>query len=158
MPETFIGYALKDLSCCMGKIYNLTPGRSIILHPHPLRQIPLVHSVHPFLYINLMMPAQPVQFAYIRQLTHSTVRFRSVKSQFTLIAHFLDNLVRQLGNGNFFSRTDVDVTVADILGAGSVCILKVHMLHDIDWHPPSPHSIKTHARACLSPTKSLPGR
>ncbi len=28
MPETFIGYALKDLSCCMGKIYNLTPGRS----------------------------------------------------------------------------------------------------------------------------------
>ena len=79
-----------------------------------------------------MLPAQPVQFAYIRQLTHSAVRFRSVKSQFALIAHLLDNLVRQLGNGDFFPRTDIDMTVADILGAGCVCILKIHMLYDID--------------------------
>ena len=79
-----------------------------------------------------MLPAQPVQFAYIRQLTHSAVRLRSVKSQFALIAHFFDNLIRQLGNGDFFPRTDIDMTVADIIGAGSIGILKIHMLHDID--------------------------
>ena len=124
MPETFMCYA--------GKIYHLTYERSIILHLHLLRQIPLIHSVYSLFYINLMLPSQTMQFAYIRQLTHSAVRFRSVKSQFALITHLLDNLVRQLGNGDFLPRTDIDMAVTDILGTGCVCILKVHMLHDID--------------------------
>ena len=94
------------------------PARSIILHLHLLRQVPLVHSVYSLFYINLMLPSQTMQFAYIRQLTHSAVRFRSVKSQFALITHFLDNLVRQLGNGDFFPRTDIDMAVTDILGTG----------------------------------------
>ena|SRR5699024_2669210 len=124
MPETFMCYA--------GKIYHLTYERSIILHLHLLRQIPLIHSVYSLFYINLMLPSQTMQFAYIRQLAHSAVGLRSVKSQFALIAHFFDNLIRQLSDGDFFSRTDIDMAVTDILGTGCVCILKVHMLHDID--------------------------
>ena len=88
MPETFMCYA--------GKIYHLTYERSIILHLHLLRQIPLIHSVYSLFYINLMLPSQTMQFAYIRQLAHSAVGLRSVKSQFALIAHFFDNLIRQL--------------------------------------------------------------
>ena len=94
------------------------PARSIILHLHPLDKYHWYILCTPFFYINLMLPAQPVQFAYIRQLTHSAVRLRSVKSQFALIAHFFDNLIRQLGNGDFFPRTDIDMAVTDILGTG----------------------------------------
>ena len=93
------------------------PARSIILHLHPLDKYHWYILCTPLLYQSYAaIPA--MQFVYIRQLTHSAVRFRSVKSQFALIAHFLDNLVRQLGNGDFFPRTDIDMTVTDILEPG----------------------------------------
>lgn len=93
-------------------------------------QIPLVHLVHPFLYVYFVMPSQFMQFGHISQFAHGSVRFLRIECNTAFISRFLYYQMRQVGNGYFFSRADVDVAVAYLFCAGTVSIFKVHMLHD----------------------------
>ena len=51
--------------------------------------IPLKELSHSFLNLDLMRPAKRMQFAYINEFTHSTIRFRGIKLHYTLKADSL---------------------------------------------------------------------
>lgn len=76
------------------------------------------------------MPSQFMQFGHISQFAHGSVRFLRIECNAAFISRFLYYQMRQVGDGYFLSRADVDVAVAYLFCAGTVSIFKVHMLHD----------------------------
>ena len=77
-----------------------------------------------------MLPAQRVQFAGVGEFTHGAVGFAAVESELSAISHGVRNQFGKAADGDFLARTDVDVSVTDILLSGFAGIFKVHVLHD----------------------------
>ena len=93
-------------------------------------QVPPVHSLHAFLNVYLVMPAQCVQFAWIGEFAHGAVGFGTVEREFSLITYGVHNQFGQLADRDFLACADVDVAVANIFITGLVGVFEVYVLHN----------------------------
>lgn len=100
-------------------------------------EVPFVQPVDALVDFYLVMPAEAVQLADVRELAEGAVRFGGVPAQLTSEADFLHYLPGDLADADFLACAHVYVAVADfgdavgILHGCIVCVLEVHIKEDM---------------------------
>ena len=90
-------------------------------------QIPFIQTVHPFVYLHRVMPAETVELRHVRQLAHRAIRFGGIPTQFALETDFSHNLLGHFADGQLLARPHVDVAVSDIPFARCIRVLEIHV-------------------------------
>ena len=76
--------------------------------------VPLKQLLHAVFNLDLMRPAEGVQFRNIDQLAHRAVRLGGVELHRALEAHGLHYQLRQFADGQLLARAHIDVAIANL--------------------------------------------
>ena len=90
-------------------------------------QRPFIQTVHPFVYLHRVVPAETVELRHVRQLAHRAIRFGGIPTQFALETDFSHNLLGHFADGQLLARPHVDVAVSDIPFARCIRVLEIHV-------------------------------
>ena len=91
--------------------------------------IPLEQFLYSIFYLNLMRPAKRMQFAYINELSHSSIRLRSIKLYCSFKTDSRNYQFRQFTNSEFFARTYIDMAIADLHQKGQYLYIPKGFAH-----------------------------
>src|SRR5574344_151997 len=103
--------------------------------------------MYTFIYLNLMMPTQIVQFGNIDKFSRCSVWFCTVPSQFAFEVNLFHYLLSHFLNRKFFSSTYIDMAVTNLLITFLISVFEI----DIQQY--------MHTRVChfLAPQKFAQG-
>jgi len=76
--------------------------------------IPFKESLNSVFYLDLVRPSKRMEFRHIDEFAHGAIRLAGIKLNSSLKAYGLDNEPRELTDGQLFTRTYIDVTVANL--------------------------------------------
>jgi hypothetical protein len=82
--------------------------------------IPFKEFLYAFVNLHFVSPSQGVEFRYVNEFTHGSVRLADIKRNLTLKAYCFDNEFREFTDGKFLACAHIDVAVANLTQAGDV--------------------------------------
>ena len=85
-------------------------------------------ALHAVFYLNLVGPAEGVEFLHVNELAHGAVGLGGVEFYGALEAYGLDDEFREFADGEFLSCAHIDMAVADFTKARDIATTTSRMV------------------------------